>query len=231
VTGTNPVGADRVEAGVGGPAPEVARGRRPSTTREAIAGLALDLFERNGFDATTVDEIAAAVGISRRTFFRYYSSKRDVVWGEFDAELVRLRDQLMSAPQDEPMMDVVRRAVVATNRFGARELDELRIRMGLISTVPALVAHSAVRYAEWCEVVADFVAGRVGGSPDDLGPQAVAGAALGTAMAAFACWAQHETDDLTGEVDAAFRLLADGFDEDRLRLWVHRDPGSGMSGA
>ncbi len=231
MTGTNPGGADGVEAGAGGSGPEVARGRRPSTTREAIARLALDLFERNGFDATTVDEIAVAVGISRRTFFRYYSSKRDVVWGEFDAELVRLRDQLMSAPPDEPMMDVVRRAVVATNRFGAGELDELRIRMGLINTVPALVAHSAVRYTEWCEVVADFVAGRVGGSRDDLGPQAVARASLGTAMAAFACWAQHETDDLTGEVDGAFRLLADGFDEDRLRLWVHRGSGSRTSGA
>ncbi len=81
MAGANPVGAARVEASGAVPAPDVARGRRPSTTREAIARRALDLFERNGFDATTVDEIAAAVGISRRTFFRYYSSKRDVVWG------------------------------------------------------------------------------------------------------------------------------------------------------
>jgi len=231
MTDAHPGGRDGIKAGGDGPAADVARGRRPSTTREAIARRALDLFERNGFDATTVDEIAAAVGISRRTFFRYYRSKRDVVWGEFDAELVRLRAQLMGAPPEEPMMDVVRRAVVATNRFGAGELDELRIRMSLISTVPALVAHSAVRYTEWCEVVADFVAGRVGGSPDALGPQTVARAALGTAMAAFACWAQHDTDDLPGEVDAAFRLLADGFDEDRLRLWVHREPGSRSPGA
>ena len=99
------------------------------------------------------------------------------------------------------MMDVLRRAVVATNRFGAGELDELRIRMGLISSVPALVAHSAVRYAEWCEVVAEFAAGRLGGAPDDLGPQTVARAALGAAMAAFACWARHDTEDLTAEVD------------------------------
>jgi hypothetical protein len=106
---------------------------------------------------------------------------------------------------------------MATNRFGARELDELRIRMGLISSVPSLVAHSAVRYAEWCEVVAGFVADRIGGSPDDLGPQTVARAALGAAMAAFACWARHDTDDLIGEVDRAFRLLATGFDEERLQ--------------
>lgn len=222
MTGANPAGPGSPDAAVGIPA-EAARGRRPSTTREQIARRALDLFERDGFDATTVDGIAAAVGISRRTFFRYYSSKREVVWGEFDAELVRLRDQLIGAPRDEPMMDVLRRAVVATNRFGAGELDELRIRMGLISTVPALVAHSAVRYTEWCEVVADFVAGRVGGSPEALGPQTVARAALGTAMAAFACWANHDTDDLTGEVDEAFRLLGDGFAEDRLRVWARQE--------
>ncbi|HEV3367514.1 MAG TPA: mycofactocin system transcriptional regulator [Acidimicrobiales bacterium] len=202
--------------GADGP-PAVARGRRPATSRENVARAALDLFNRQGYDETTVDEIAAAVGVSRRTFFRYYDSKREVVWGEFDAELVRLEEKLASASTDEPMMDVLRRAVVATNRFGAGELDELRIRMGLISSVPTLVAHSAVRYAEWCDVVAGFVAGRIGGAPDDLGPQTVARAALGAAMAAFTCWARYDTDDLTGEVDRAFRLLATGFDEDRLR--------------
>ncbi|HEX3460895.1 MAG TPA: mycofactocin system transcriptional regulator [Acidimicrobiales bacterium] len=222
MTDANPAGAGGTGV-VDSPPTSASRGRRPSTTREQIARQALDLFDRDGFDATTVDRIATAAGISRRTFFRYYNSKRDVVWGEFDAELVRLRDQLVGAPRDEPMMDVLRRAVVATNRFGAGELDELRIRMGLISTVPALVAHSAVRYAEWCEVVADFVAGRIGGPPGGLGPQTVARAALGTAMAAFACWANHDTDDLTGEVDEAFRLLGDGFDEDRLRIWASQD--------
>ena len=72
-------------------------------------------------------------------------------------------------------MDVLRRSVMATNRFGAGELDELRIRMVLISTVPTLVAHSAVRYEEWCEVVAGFAATRLGGvagrpRPPDGGP-------------------------------------------------------------
>jgi len=108
-------GAEGVGAPAVRPPTDITRGRRPSTTREHIARQALDLFDRRGFDATTVDEIASAVGISRRTFFRYYDSKRDVVWGEFDAEMVRLRDQLMGAPRDEPMMDVLRRAVVASN--------------------------------------------------------------------------------------------------------------------
>jgi len=196
--------------GAGGPA-EPARGRPASTSRQDVARAALALFARQGYDDTTVDDIAAAVGISRRTFFRYFESKPDVVWGEFDAELGRLRDRLAEAPGDEPLMDVLRRSVIATNRFGAGELDELRIRMVLISTVPTLVAHSAVRYEAWCEVVAAFAAGRLGGSPDDLGPQTVARAALGAAMAAFACWARDEDGDLVAEVDRAFRLLATGF--------------------
>jgi mycofactocin system transcriptional regulator len=197
--------------------PEATRGRPASTSRHDVARAAFDLFARQGYDRTTVDEIAAAVGISRRTFFRYFDSKPDVVWGEFDSELARLRDRLTEAPVGEPMMEVLRRSVIATNRFGAGELDELRIRMVLISTVPTLVAHSAVRYEEWCDVVARFAATRIGGSPDDLGPQTVARAALGAAMAAFACWARDDTDDLVGEVDRAFRLLATGFVPERPR--------------
>ncbi len=198
-------------AGVDG-SPEPTRGRPAATSRQDVARAALDLFARQGYDDTTVDEIASAVGISRRTFFRYFESKPDVVWGEFDAELVRLRERLDEAPTTEPLMEVLRRSVMATNRFGAGELDELRMRMVLIGTVPTLVAHSAVRYEEWCDVVAGFAAGRLGGSPDDLGPQTVARAALGAAMAAFACWARDEDGDLVAEVDRAFRLLATGFD-------------------
>ena len=82
-------------AGPGGPCRRAsssaapARGRRPATSRERVARAALELFARHGYDTTTVEDIAAAVGVSRRTFFRYYESKSDMVWGEFDAELVR----------------------------------------------------------------------------------------------------------------------------------------------
>ena len=208
--------ADPVDSVPTGRPATPARGRRPATSRERVARAALELFARDGYDATTVEAIATAVGVSRRTFFRYYESKRDVVWGEFDAELARLEAELGQPDDGEPMMDVLRRAVVATNRFGAGELDELRIRIGLIATVPTLTAHSAVRYAEWCQVVARFAARRLGVAPDDLAPQAVARAALGAANAAFSCWAASPSDDLAGDLDRAFRLLAVGFDQSRL---------------
>jgi len=125
---------------------------------------------------------------------------------------------------------VLRRAVVATNRFGAGELDELRIRIGLIDAVPTLTAHSAVRYAEWCEVVARFAARRLGAEPDDLAPQVVARAALGAATAAFACWAAGDNDDLPGDLDRAFRMLAAGFDEQRLSVGAAAPPPARQDG-
>jgi len=193
------------------------RGRRPATSREDVARAALALFSRQGFEATTVDEIASEVGISRRTFFRYYQSKSDAVWGAFDAELARLDRLLSEAPDEEGLMQVLRRAVVETNRFNEEQLVDLRLRMSLIRSVPTLVAHSAVRYEEWCDVVARFAARRLGGRPTDLAPQTLARAALGAAMAAFEEWTRRDDGDLTEVVDQALALLATGFDEDRLK--------------
>ena len=59
------------------------QGRPPVTSRAELERIALDLFIRQGFTETTLDDIAAAAGIARRTFFGYFSSKNDVVWGDF----------------------------------------------------------------------------------------------------------------------------------------------------
>ena len=194
-----------------GPASPPGRGRRPTTSRAAITRVAMALFDRDGYDASTVDDIAAALGIGRRTVFRYFASKADIVWGEFDAELARLDRHLRDAPDGEPLFDCLRRAVVATNHFGAGELGELRVRIRLIESVDALVAHSAVRYAEWRRVVAVFAARRLGGEPDDLPAETLSRAALGAATAAFTCWVRRGDDNLSGDLDQAFELLARGF--------------------
>jgi mycofactocin system transcriptional regulator len=172
-----------------------------------VASAALELFVRQGFDATTVDEIAAAVGVSRRTFFRYFDTKSDAVWGEFDRELARLAGLLAASPPDAGLLDALRTAVVEANRVGPGELGDLRRRVRLISSEPSLVAHSAVRYAAWCDVVAAFAAARMGADPGDLGPQTVARAALGAAEAAFVAWSGGEGDDLAEALDRAFGVL------------------------
>ncbi len=173
-----------------------------------MAHAALQLFSEQGFSATTMDEIAAAVGVGTRTLFRYYPSKNDIVWGEFSRQLEGLREQLAQADPEEPLMDALRRAVVSFNDYGEAELGELRIRMTLITTVPALQAHSMLRYREWSAVVAEFVAARTGASPEDHVPQVIADAALGAATATYRHWIRHPEADLLTELDRAFRLLA-----------------------
>jgi TetR/AcrR family transcriptional regulator, regulator of mycofactocin system len=192
-------------------------GRPRTTSRHEVQRVALRLFAERGFEETTLDEIADAVGVSRRTLFRYYPSKNDIVWGEFSEHLAGLRERLAAAPADEPLMEVLRRAVVAFNDYGAGELPELRIRMSLITSVPALQGHSMLRYQDWCDVVAEFVAARLGGEPDDHLPQVIANAALGTAMATYRHWITHPEADLLTGLDEAFRLLAAGFEERLLR--------------
>lgn len=197
--------------------PRPGPGRPPTTSRERIADTALALFAARGFERTTLNDIAAAVGVSRRTILRYYDSKNDIVWGTFGEHLDGLRAMLRETDPDEPLMDVLRRAIVAFNDYGHEQLPALRLRMTLITTVPALQGHSMVRYAEWCDVIAEFVAERLGVDPDDHIPQVIANASMGVAMATYRHWIRNPAVDLISELDRALALMAAGFDERALR--------------
>jgi mycofactocin system transcriptional regulator len=168
---------------------------------------ALDLFARRGFEDTTMDDLADAIGIGRRTLFRYFPSKNDIVWGDFDLVLARLRALLNATPPDTPIMDALASAIVESNRYEPEQLEELRIRMRLVTSVPALQAHSMLRYAAWRDVVAEFVATRRGESPNDLVPQTIGYALLGTSMAAFVHWVNNPGSDLDASLGKAYGIL------------------------
>jgi mycofactocin system transcriptional regulator len=187
------------------------RGRPPSTTRDEVARTALELFVRDGFEKTTLDDIAGALGVSRRTLFHYFASKNDMVWGDFDRVIERLRESLSLADPAADMMQVLRSAVVASNHYEDQAQDELRLRMTLITTVPALQAHSMVRYAAWRRVVSEFVAQRMDLDPDDLIPLTIGHMALATSMAAFVRWVHHPDEDLAEHLRCGYAHLARGF--------------------
>ncbi len=186
-------------------------GRRRITTRAELEHVAFELFDRQGFEGTTVDDIASAAGIGRRTFFRYFPSKNDVPWGDFDAALDRLRAWLAACPPDTPLMDAIRLAVVAFNAFPPEEEVWHRRRMRLILGVPALQAHSTLRHAEWRQVIADFAGLRLGQPACALLPQAIAYASLGVAIAGYEQWLRAEDSDLSGLLEEAMRGLAEAF--------------------
>ncbi|WES64502.1 mycofactocin system transcriptional regulator [Microbacter sp. GSS18] len=185
-------------------------GRARATTHGHLSHVALELFVSRGFDDTTMDDVAAAAGVSRRTLFRYYPSKNDLPWGDFDGMLAAMRAHLGGMPADLPMADALREAVLTFNTFPPAERSLHRERMRLLLTVPALLAHSTLRYAEWRQVVAEFAAARMGRSPDDLEPQAAAWACLGVCIAAYEQWLAHDDADLLRLLDAAFSWVGTG---------------------
>jgi TetR/AcrR family transcriptional regulator, regulator of mycofactocin system len=192
-------------------APAARRGRPPGTSARELEVIALRLFADQGFDETTVDQIAAAAGVSRRTFFRYFDSKTGVLWSQFDSEVAQLREKLAEMPRTLPVMDAVREAVVAVNHYGPADVPELRIRMGLIATVPELAASAAIHYDAWERAIVDYVARRSRQPADTLYPLAVGRATLAACRAAYDRWTARADAELTVYLDAALRALAAGF--------------------
>lgn len=163
-------------------------GRRPATSRARIFDVAMELFATNGFAETSVDDIAAAAGISRRTLFRYYATKADIPWGEFADQIAGMRNHFRDVAPDTPLREALADALVAFNTFPESETATHRQRMQLLLNVDELAAHSVLMYADWREAVAEFVARHRGESVDDLVPTASAHATLGIAVAAYQQW-------------------------------------------
>ena len=193
---------------------EIRVGRRRVTSRSELEHVAFELFATRGFEKTTIEDIAEAAGIGRRTFFRYFPSKNDIVWGAFDEELGRMRAQLAGFRLDVPLMEAVREALVDFNRIEPAEVPWHRRRMELILRVPALQAHSTLRYAGWRAVLAEFIGQRLGEPAESLVPQTIAYATLGVAVAAYEQWLARPAagnEELRTLLDTAMRALAAGY--------------------
>src|SRR2546423_12676487 len=92
------------------------RARKKQRTRDALVDAAFALFRCKGFEATTIDEIADAVELSPRTFFRYFDSKEDVALTLQDQQFATLYAAFAARPVDEPVLTALRHATVATMR-------------------------------------------------------------------------------------------------------------------
>src|SRR6201998_2473871 len=96
-------------------------GRRRSTTPQHITDVALGVSADSGSAMVSVDEVAQAAGIARRTVFRYYASKNAIPWGDFDAHLQHLRELLDHLDPDMPLGEALRAALVSFNPFEESE--------------------------------------------------------------------------------------------------------------
>jgi TetR/AcrR family transcriptional regulator, regulator of mycofactocin system len=183
------------------------RGRPAVTTHAEIEQAAFQLFVTKGFDATTLDDIGVAIGVGRRTVTRYYPSKNDIPWGQFDRTLGDFREILRAMPADLPLHEAVHRGVLAFNDFPPDASPSHRDRMRLILTTPALQAHSVLRYASWREVIAEYVAERTNQHPNDLLPQTIGQVSLALALTAYQAWLTDENASLPHLLDATMTHL------------------------
>lgn len=165
-----------------------APGRRPATSRQRIFVAAMGLFAEQGYAETSVEDIATAAGISRRTLFRYYPNKAAIPWGEFADQIAVMREHLGGIDDSVPLRKAIGEALVFFNTFPDSESEVHRRRMRLLLTEPELQAHSMLMYSDWRGAIAEFVARRRGEELGDLIPSAVALTAQGIAISAYTAW-------------------------------------------
>jgi AcrR family transcriptional regulator len=179
-------------AASGAPRGERLRERRRARTRDDIEAVALGLFLERGYDATTVEEIAEAALISPRTFFRYFSSKEDLLFARGREEMALAARSLAERPPDEPLMDSLRAVLGLFAELHSADRDRRLAWFRVVTTTPQLAAGFLEMIHGRELVLRNFVADRLGLDPGDRLPRLVA-AAFGSAFRVAAeTW--HESD-------------------------------------
>ncbi|WP_371479032.1 TetR family transcriptional regulator [Kitasatospora sp. NBC_00315] len=147
--------------GAGDPGPG---GRRAAAQRlqmrQDLATAAMELFAGQGYEETTVDQIAAAAGVARRTFFRYFRSKEEAIFPDHDDTLVRVADLLASADPEEHPLDVVCRGIKEVLRMYASTPSVSVARYQLIRQVPALREREIAVVARYERLFTRYLLGR-----------------------------------------------------------------------
>ncbi|KQR52933.1 TetR family transcriptional regulator [Leifsonia sp. Leaf336] len=171
------------------------RGRPADVDPDRVALLALRHFAEHGYDATTMDEIAAVAGIGRRTLFRYFPSKPDLVWGGLEPVVGRMRAVLEAATPDESARDVIARAMTASLDLDAEHIEATRLRLRLMASDPALIGFGVTRLGANHDILAEFIADRLGVEADGLRAQVMADAISSANFSALLWWAVRGADD------------------------------------
>ncbi|WP_228000738.1 acyl-CoA-like ligand-binding transcription factor [Nocardia australiensis] len=193
------------------PEPSLAERKRQLVADE-LTRAALDLLAEKGFDAVTIDDIAGAAGVSKRTFFRYFASKEDVVV-QFLAEMgAGMCAELSGRPGNEPPSVALRHTVWSAVDACAGHAEHARRVVGLILGTPALLARFLERRARWRDDLAAELTRRLGLDPADLYPQLAAGIALSAFDTVLQRWSADPGADPATLTERAFAVVAPALD-------------------
>lgn len=176
------------DTGATGPGTEQLAGRRERKkleTRAALERAALRLFAEQGYERTTVEEIADAADVAVRTFFRYFQSKQHVLFGDAAHDIANRLRVALERESGRSLIEAVGAAMDDLDMEGAEEQHQVLERLRLVDKLPELTGMYHMIFDELHAVFASYVAKRTGLRPHDLYPQLVATAATGAVKSAL----------------------------------------------
>lgn len=203
------------------------RERKKARTREAIIDAALNLFERNGYDNTTIEDIAAAAEVSPRTFFRYFESKLDLIMTRTDSHADDFGPLLADRPAGESLLDALREVLLS--QLDAQLDDPLVLReFQVMLSTPSLRTMAREHFYEEEAGLVQGVAARLGLDEDSLAAHVIGSMIAAALWAAVNCWIAEGADTarIGPLLDEAFDILAQGLAEPE----VGSRSGAGSSG-
>ena len=175
-----------------------------------ITQVAMGLFLTKGFEQTTIDEIAATAGISRRSFFRYFGTKEDIVLGDLASQGELVRDALEAVPLSVGPWEALRAALGAVNALDGDHETTLKISRMMYET-PSLRARSIEKHLHWQSLLVPSIRRRLGVDEDDRTDptaQAIVATAIACIDVAGELWAASRgTASLPDLYDAAVRAV------------------------
>jgi AcrR family transcriptional regulator len=188
--------------------------RKRQLVRGELAEAAVTLLADQGFEETTVDQIVAAVGMSRRTFSRYFQSKEDVVVHMLAGAGAQMCAELRARPAAEAPAAALRHALSTFASVCGTDPDRTLHVGRLILDTPALLARFLERQSRWQAEMTRVLARRAGLDPDaDMRPALAAGVALAAFQTGLRHWVDGDgTKNLNELVDQAFATIAPAFD-------------------
>jgi len=184
------------------------RQRKKEQTRRRIESAALELFARDGFDAVTVEAIAAEAEIAPRTFFHHFPTKEDVVLADYAERLDRLITEVNNRPDHEGPWAALRGAFVAVGADYGQQQHQLVRRLEIMARSPSVHARSLQLQAQWEDALAAALARRQGVDPErDLSCRLLAASALAAMRSSLRHW------QISGHNVPHIQLLQTCFDQ------------------
>jgi AcrR family transcriptional regulator len=198
--------------------PETANGRRAAAqrhrVRQDLASAAMHLFAEQGYEATTVDEIAATAGVARRTFFRHFRSKEEAIFPDHDDTLVRVQAVLDSADPHEHPLDTVCRGITEVLRMYAQVPEVSVERYRLTREVPTLREREIASVARYERLFTRYLLGHFDedahrdGDDDPLLAEVAASAVVAAHNHVLRRWLRADgKGDVESQLDHAFEVI------------------------